>query len=48
MVLIPRKLYLSKEPEWVQRFSGGGGGVQLFPGEWGGPNSNFYRKPYNL
>ena len=24
-----------------------GGGVQLFPGGGGGPNTNFYRNPYN-
>ena len=46
MVLLQRKLYFSKEPEGVQHFSGGGGGVQLFPE--GGPNANFYGNPYNL
>ena len=33
MVLLQRKLYFSKDPEWVQHFPGGG---QLFPGGGGG------------
>ena len=38
MVLLLRKLYLyfTKDPE----------GVHYFPGGGGGPNANFYRKPY--
>ena len=45
MVLLLRKLYLyfTKDPEVVHYFPGG---VQLFPGGGGGPNANFYRKPY--
>ena len=42
MVLLKRKLYFSKDPDWVQHFLGGS---NFFPG---GPNANFYRNPYNL
>ena len=37
MVLLQKKLFLSKNPE----------GASLFPGV-GGPNANFYSNPYNL
>ena len=49
MVLLQRKLklYFSKDPVGVQHFSGGGGGVQLFPGR-GGLNANSYTNQYNL
>ena len=45
MVFIAEKTIplLYKGSRGGQLFSGGGGGVQLFPG---GPNANFYRKPY--
>ena len=47
MLLLQRKLYISKDPEGVQHFQGGptffGGG-----GGGGGPNANFYRNPYIL
>ena len=46
MVLLLRKLYLylTKDPEGVYCFPGGGGGVKLFPGGGGGgPNANFFR-----
>ena len=39
---ITEKTILSKDPEGVQHFPGGGG--QLFPR---GPNANFFRNPYN-
>ena len=52
MVLLQRKLYISKDPEGVKHFTGRrglGGGVQLFQrGGGGGPNAYFYRTPYNL
>ena len=47
MVLLLRKLYLNltKDPEAVHYFPGGGG-VQLFSRGRGGPNANFYRNTY--
>ena len=47
MVLLLRKLYLyvTKDPEDVHYFPGGGGGSNFFPGG-GGPNANFYRNTY--
>ena len=39
---ITEKTILSKDPEGVQHFQGGGG--QLFPR---GPNANFFRNPYD-
>ena len=45
MVLLQRKLYFSNDPEGVQHFPVGGG--ELLPGGWG-PNTYFYRTPYNL
>ena len=45
MVLMLRKLYLclTKDPEGVHYFPGGGGS-NFFQG--GGPNPNFFRNPY--
>ena len=45
MVLLQRKLYFSKDPEWFQDFPGGS---IFFQGGGGGPNANFYRNLYNL
>ena len=45
MVLLQRKLYFSKDPEWAQHFTGGG---PTFSRGGGGPNANFYRNTYNL
>ena len=48
MVLLLRKLYLylTKDPEAVHYFLGGGGGCPTFSRGGGGPNANFYRNPY--
>ena len=48
MVLLQTKLYFPKDPEGVQHFPGGGGGGGPTFSRAGGPNANFYRKPYNL
>ena len=54
MVLLQRKLYISKDPEGVKHFTGrrggGGWGGAAFSegGGGGGPNAYFYRTPYNL
>ena len=45
MVLLQRKLYFLKDPEGVKHFPRGGGS-NFF--QWGCPNANFYRNPYNL
>ena len=45
MVLLQRKLYFLKDLEGSQHFPRGGGS-NFF--QWGFPNGNFYRNPYNL
>ena len=46
--LLLRKLYLyfTKDPEAVQYFRGGGGGVSIFFSRGGGSNANFYKNTY--